>query len=81
MLLNALGVNYFKQAEIRTAERVVPKPSVFDLEMTVLKLKSHKSPAIDQIPAEFIKAEGRKILSEIYKFINFIWNKEEFPEE
>jgi len=28
-----------------------------------------------------IKAEGRKILSEILELINSIWNKEELPEE
>ena len=44
------------------------------------KLKRHKSPGIDQIPAELIKAGGRTIHSEIYKLINFIWNKQELPE-
>ena len=28
-----------------------------------------------------IKAGGRKIRSEIHIFINYIWNKEELPEE
>jgi hypothetical protein len=59
----------------------VPELSVFELEMAVEKLKSHKSPAIDQIPAEFIKAGGRTIRCDIHKFINSIWNKEELPEE
>jgi hypothetical protein len=59
--LNAHGVNYFRQTEIRTAEQLVPELSVFELEMAVEKLKSHKSPAIDQIPAEFIKAGSRTI--------------------
>jgi len=39
-----------------------------------------KSPGIDQILAELIKAEGRTIRSEICKLTNFIWNKEELPE-
>ena len=81
LLLNAHGVNYVRETEIRTAERVVPEPSAFELEMAVENLKSHKSPAVDQIPAEFIKAECRTIRSEIHKFINSIWNKEELPEE
>jgi len=45
------------------------------------KLKNHKSPGIDQIPAELIKAGGRTIRCAIHKFIISIWNKEEFPEE
>jgi uncharacterized membrane protein YhdT len=31
----------------------VPEPSAFEVELAVEKLKSHKSPGIDQIPAEF----------------------------
>jgi hypothetical protein len=46
-----------------------------------IKLKSHKSPGIDQIPAELIKAGGRIIQSEIHKLIISVWNKEELPEE
>ena len=47
----------------------------------VEKLKNHKSPGIDQIPAEFIKAGGRTICCEIHKLIISIWNKEELPDE
>jgi hypothetical protein len=45
------------------------------------KLKSHKSPGIDQIPAELIKAGGRTIHCEIHKLLISVWNKEELPEE
>jgi hypothetical protein len=48
--------------------------------MATEKLKRHKSPGVDQIPAELIKAENRTIRSEIHKPINSIWNKEELPE-
>ena len=41
--------------------------------------KRHKSPG--QIPAQLFKGGGRTIRSEIYKFINVIWSKEELPEE
>jgi hypothetical protein len=34
----------------------VPEPSAFEVELAIEKLKSHKSPDIDQIPAELIKA-------------------------
>jgi hypothetical protein len=59
----------------------VPEPSAFEVEMAIEKLKRHKSPGIDQIPAELIKAGGRIIQSEIHKLIISIWNKEELPEE
>jgi len=45
----------------------VPEPSVFEVEMAIGKVKSHKSPGIDQIPAECIKIDGRTIRSEIHK--------------
>jgi len=35
--------------------------------MALEKLKSHKIPGIDQIPAELIKAGGRTIFFEIHK--------------
>ena len=49
--------------------------------MAIEKLKRHKSPGIDHIPAELIKAGCRTILYEIHKLINSIWNTEELPEE
>ena len=63
------------------AEPLAPEPSAFEVEFAIEKLKSHKSPRIDQIPAEFIKAGGRTICCAIHKLIISIWNKEEFPEE
>jgi hypothetical protein len=59
----------------------VPEPSAFGVEMDIEKLKSHKSPGIDQIPAELIKAGGRTICSEIHNLSNSAWNKEELPKE
>jgi hypothetical protein len=80
-LLNVHGVSDVKQAEIHTAEPLLPEPSVSDVELAIEKLKSHKSPGIDQIPAELIKAGGRTISCEIHKRIISIWNKEGLPEE
>jgi hypothetical protein len=54
---------------------------VTEVEMAIEKLRRHKSPGVDQIPAELIKAGGRTIRSEIHKLINYIWNKEELPEQ
>ena len=35
------------QAEIHTAEPLVPEPSASEVELAINKLKSHKSPGID----------------------------------
>jgi len=43
------------------AEPLVYELSTFEIEMAIENLKSRKSPRIDQIPAELIKAEGRTI--------------------
>ena len=50
-LLNMHGVKDVGQAEIHTAEPLVAKPSASEVELAIDKLKSHKSPGIDQIPA------------------------------
>ena len=55
-LLNVHAAKDVRQAEIHRAEPLVPEPSAFEFELAIEKLKSHKSPVIDQIPAELIKA-------------------------
>jgi len=47
--------------------------------MAIEKLKRHKSPGIDRIPTELIKAGVRTVRSEIQQLINSIWKKEELP--
>ena len=69
------------QAEIHTAEPLVPEQSVSEFELATDKLKSHKSPGIDQILAELFKAGGRTICLEIRKLITSIWKMEKLPEE
>jgi hypothetical protein len=80
-ILNVHGVSHVRQADIHTVEPLVPEPSVLEVELAIERLKSHKSPGIDQIPAELIKAGGRTIRCAIHKLIISIWNKEELPEE
>jgi hypothetical protein len=57
---------------MQTAEPLMPKPSAFGVEMAIEKLNRHKSPGIDQIPAELIKAGCRTFRSEIHKLMNCI---------
>jgi hypothetical protein len=80
-VLNVHGVNDVRQAEIHIAELLVPEPSVSEIELDIDKLKSHKSPGIDQILAELIKVGGRTIQCEIRELIISIWNKEGLPEK
>src|SRR5215831_10162697 len=80
-LLNIHGASDDRQAEIHTAEPLVPEPSYWEVESAIKKLKSHKSPGMDQIPAELIKAGGETLCCAIHKLIISIWNKEELPEE
>ena len=50
-LLNVHGAKDVRQKEIHKARPLVPEPSEFEFEFAIEKLKSHKSPGIDQIPA------------------------------
>ena len=59
----------------------MPEPTAFGVEMAIEKLKRHRSPGTDQIPAEFIQSGGRTFRAEIHKLTNSIWNKEELPEK
>jgi hypothetical protein len=43
----------------------VPELRVFEVDMAIEKLKRHKLPDIDQIPAQLIKAAGMIIRYEI----------------
>ena len=80
-IFNVHGVKDVRQAEINTAEPLVPEPSAAELELAIGKLKSHKSPGIDQIPAELFNAGCSKICLEIYELITSIRRKEKLPEE
>ena len=52
-----------------------------EVQLAIEKLKSHKSPGTDQIPAALIKAGSKTIRCEIHKLIISIWKKEELLEE
>jgi hypothetical protein len=73
-LFNLHGVYDVMQREIHTAELLVPAPSAFEVEMTIEKLRKHKSPGTDQIVEELIKAGGRIIYSEIHTYLLTPWS-------
>jgi sorting nexin-29 len=80
-VLNVCGVHDVRQMVIRTAELLIPEPSLVEVEITIEKLKSYKSLGTDQIPAEFIKAGGETLYSKIHRLICSVWNKEELPQQ
>jgi len=79
--LNVHGVNDVRQTEIHTAEPLVPESSSFEVEIAIEKLKSYKSPGIDEILAELIQIGGNTSCSEIHKLTNSVWNKEELSQQ
>ena len=59
-----LNVHVFKdvrQTEIHTADPLVTETRASEIELATEELKSHKSPGIDQIPAELIKTGSKTI--------------------
>ena len=75
------GVKDVWQAEMHTADPLIPEPSASEFELVIDKLKSHKSPGIGHIPAELVKVGGRTICLKIHKLIPSIWKKEKLPED
>jgi hypothetical protein len=63
------------------AEPLVPGPSRLEVEITIAKLKNYKLPGSGQILAGLIQSGGKILLSAIHKLINFVWNKEELPDQ
>jgi hypothetical protein len=58
------NVHRFKNAgkeEKPTEEPLLTEPTTFEFELYIDKIKSHKSPGIDEISAELIKAGGGTI--------------------
>jgi hypothetical protein len=57
-VLNLHGVHDVRQMDIHTAESLVPERSLVEVEIAIEKLKTYKSPGIENIPAELIEAGG-----------------------
>jgi hypothetical protein len=75
-VLNIQVAGGVRQTKMHTAEPFAPEPSASEVEVGNGKLKSYKSPGVDQIPAELIQAGGETLRSEIHKLIKLTWNKE-----
>jgi hypothetical protein len=73
--------NDVRQTKMQTDEPLVPEPSPFVAEITTEKLKRYKPPGTDQILALLIQAGGNILCLEIQKLINYIWNREELPQQ
>jgi hypothetical protein len=78
---NLHRVSDVRQAEIHTAERLVPDLNPFEVAIAIAKFKSYKSSGSDQIPAELIQEWDEILRSKINKLINSIWNKEKLPDQ
>jgi len=57
-LLNLHGINKVRQTETHTLDPLLPKPSCFELQITIERLKSYKTPGIDHVQAALFKQEG-----------------------
>jgi hypothetical protein len=79
--LNVRKVSDVRQIETHTAEPLIPGPASFEVEIAIARLKKHRSPGSDQIPAELIQAGGETLRSENRKIINPVWNKEGLPDQ
>jgi hypothetical protein len=79
-------VNVHWISNVGQIEKCSAEPSAlvyrpFESEVTLAKLYRNKLPSSDQILAKLIQTEGEILQSEILKLVNFIWNKEELPEQ
>jgi hypothetical protein len=80
-LLSVHNVSDVRKIEVHTAESLVPGSSHLEVKIAIAKLKKYKSPGSDLIPAELFQAGGEMLLSVIHKLINYVWNKQELPDQ
>jgi hypothetical protein len=64
-----------------TAEPCISNPSRLEINWSINKLKNNKAPRESNEVAELLKNSGETLKNEIWKMINFIWEKEILPEE
>ena len=56
-------------------------PTYNEVKNIIIKLKSHRSPGPDNVPAEILKNGGALLKSRIFTLILTIWKKEEMPKD
>ena len=69
--------------EISPPQRIDEKEDILEAEVerAIEQLKNNKSPGLDGITSEMIKAGGHKLMKEIHGICNQIWRGESTPEE
>ena len=63
------------------SEDAEPPPLRSEVEKALKELPNGKSPGVDQIPAELIKASGEEGVSVMHRLCCRIWNSKQWPED
>jgi hypothetical protein len=80
--LNFHRVSVVRWIKILTAEPLVPDRNALEIEIAIAKLKEYKLQCSDKISAELIQTGDETVCAKIHnKVINYIWNKEELPDQ
>ena len=62
-------------------EPLIETPSYDEVLAAINKLKNHKAPGEDNIPAELIKHGGVQLWTRLHQIIVMVWEEEKLPEE
>ncbi|CAG9839544.1 unnamed protein product [Diabrotica balteata] len=68
------------ELEYRNEELVEP-PSIDEVKISIEKLRNHRSPGSDGIPAELFKHGGEQLTKVMREIVCRIWSEEQMPEE
>lgn len=75
-LLNVTQEEQHEEEIYITADRLVENPSFDETQISLNKLKNHKAPGADEIPAELLKYWGETLHRQIHQLITQIWSEE-----
>lgn len=78
-LLNIIQEEQHKEEIYITADMPVKNPSFEETQKALNKLKNHKAPGTDEIPAELLKYGGDALHRQIHQLITHIWLEERIP--
>lgn len=71
--------NLQQESEEETED--VPPPTKEEIKEILKNLKNRKAPGENGIKNELIKCDGEKCITQIYRLIQQIWQKEQMPPE